>query len=26
LTGVRSSPPQSVSPARMMNPHIGRRW
>lgn len=26
LTGVRSSPPQSVSPARMMNPQINRRW
>lgn len=26
LTGVRSSPPQSVSPARMMNAQLGRRW
>ena len=26
LTGVRSSPPQSVSPARMMNVQLGRRW
>lgn len=26
LTGVRSSPPQSVSPARMMNVQLNRRW